>query len=30
MDVAAEGVVWAGRAISGLTTLVFVISASMN
>jgi hypothetical protein len=30
MDVAAGGVVWAGRAISGLTTLVFVISASMK
>ena len=30
MDVAAGGVVWAGRAISALTALVFVISASMK
>ena len=30
MDVASGGVVWAGRAISALTALVFVISASMK
>ena len=30
MDVTSGGVVWAGRAISALTALVFVISASMK